>query len=429
MLDSEVLQGALESKGYALVDSPEHADIGIVNTCGFISDAKEESVEMILRMAGMKREGDMDALIVTGCLAQRYPRELSKEIQEIDGIFGTSDFLKIPDLIDTIYSGKRVREIAETPDYLYDGTAARTLISPRHSIYLKIQEGCSNRCSYCVIPYLKGPRRSRDIASIVDEAERLKKEYDPRELVLIGQDITSFGLDTAGRSLLPELLRRLSPVLGDNWIRLLYTHPAHFSEELIDTVAECGNICRYIDLPVQHINDDILRRMNRNVSRGRIEDLIGKIRERIPGVTLRTSVIVGFPGETGEQFDELADFLEKVRFERLGAFIYSPEEGTPAYGMPGQIAEQEKKRRFDRVMSLQQRISTENNMDYIGRDIKVLIEERIADDPCRFSGRGEMDAPEVDGNVIVTGRGLQSGEFAMVKVTGTMEYDLTGEAV
>ncbi|MBD3296571.1 MAG: 30S ribosomal protein S12 methylthiotransferase RimO, partial [Candidatus Omnitrophica bacterium] len=372
MLDSEVLMGSLVNRGYILVDSPEDADIGIVNTCGFISDAKEESVEMILRLAELKRSGDIRTLIVTGCLAQRYPAELSEEIDEIDGIFGTSDFRKIPELIETIYTGKKVRRVSKTPTYIYDGTSPRKLISPRHSIYLKIQEGCSNRCSYCVIPDLKGPRRSRGIASILDEAERLNEKHQVRELVLIGQDTTSFGMDAAGKSLLPELLRRLSPLLGENWIRLLYTHPAHLTDELIDTVAEYGNICRYMDMPIQHINDDILRGMNRKVPRRRIEELIARVRRRIPGVTMRTSVIVGFPGETEREFSELMEFLENIRFERLGAFIYSREEGTSAYSMPGQVPEDEKKARFDRVMSLQQRISTGNNLKYIDERIRVL---------------------------------------------------------
>ena len=298
MLDSEVLMGLLESKGFSITDVPEDADTAIVNTCGFIEAAKEESIEMILRLAELKSEGRISALVVMGCLSQRYPGEMLGQISEIDAVFGTADLAKIPDMLGELGRGRRLSEVSPVPDYLYDGRTPRKLLTPQHSVYVKIQEGCSNRCSYCVIPDLKGPRRSRSISSVVAEVKALKSVYPVKELMLIGQDTTSFGLDNPGRALLPELIAEVSPLMEDGWVRLLYTHPAHFSDELIGVISGTPNVCRYVDLPIQHINDRILDAMNRRVSRADIESLLDRVREGIDDVTIRTSVIVGFPGET-----------------------------------------------------------------------------------------------------------------------------------
>ncbi|MFQ5952131.1 MAG: 30S ribosomal protein S12 methylthiotransferase RimO, partial [Candidatus Omnitrophota bacterium] len=360
LIDSEVLQGLLDEKGFALSDRPEGADIAIVNTCGFIEDAKKESVDFILRLAELKKERKVGKLIVAGCLSQRYPSELMEEIKEVDGVFGSADFVKIPDMISTILAGERIRQVSPKPDFLYDDSYGRKPLTPSHYAYVKIQEGCSNKCSYCVIPDLKGPRRSRTVESVLREVNELKDKCGTREIILIGQDTTSFGIDRSGKPELAELLKRVSSVMKDGWVRLLYTHPVHFTDELIDVIAESDNICKYIDLPIQHASDKILQRMNRRTTKGGILDLIGKIRARIRDATLRTSVIVGFPGETDDDFRELMKFLEDVRFERLGAFIYSPEEGTSAIEFDGQVPEEVKKSRLDEIMKLQQGISREN---------------------------------------------------------------------
>jgi len=426
LVDSEVLQGLLREKGAVISDEAENADVAIVNTCGFIQDAKQESIDAILQLAELKKAGKIKKLIVTGCLSQRYPKELTEEIKEIDGVFGTSDFTGIPEAAAAILAGETVREVSSDPGFLYDHTAERDLLTPAHYAYLKIQEGCSNRCSYCVIPDLKGPLRSRTVASIIREVREIRASRDIKELILIGQDTTAFGIDRTGRSELAELLREVAPAMKEGWLRLLYTHPAHFTDELIDVIEGTGNICRYIDLPVQHASDKILKDMNRRFTRGEIDDLIRRLRERIKGLVLRTSVIVGFPGETDRQFAELLDFLREKRFDRLGAFIYSKEEGTAAAGFDGQVPEEIKRDRFDEVMKLQQEISGGNNSRYLGKTMKVLIDETgAAGDPAR--GRTYMDAPEVDGIVYVRGEGLKAGEFVEVKITDTMEYDLAGE--
>lgn len=429
LVDSEVLIGKLKEKGFSISESAEDAEVAIVNTCGFIEDARKESIDHILQLAEMKNSGMIKRLVVTGCLSQRYPSALMDEIGEIDGIFGTSEFVSIPGRLDMIVRGNRLREVSPDPGYLYDHNQKREILTAPYSVYVKIQEGCSNRCSYCVIPDLKGPRRSREISSIVREVEFLRENFPVKEIVLIGQDTTSFGIDRRSGGDLAALLREVSAVMDGGWLRLLYTHPAHFSDELIETLASAKNICRYVDLPIQHINDRILQKMNRGVSKKNITSLIERIRGALEGVVLRTSVIVGFPGETEGDIDELADFLAQTRFDRLGAFIYSREDGTPAYSMPGQVPLKTKQKRFDRIMSLQQRISTENNEKLLGARLEVLVEEPEPRSAGIFSSRSYMDAPEVDGVIYVKGEGLVSGQFAEVKITGAAEYDLTGEAV
>jgi len=428
LLDSEVLEGLLEKKGYALLDEAKGADIAIVNTCGFIEDAKKESIDMILALAELKKKGEVKKLIVTGCLSQRYPKELQDEIGEIDAVFGTSDFSKIPSLAERILAGEKVKEVSLTPDFLYDDSFPRKRHTPPHYAYIKIQEGCANRCSYCVIPGIRGRLRSRSISSIANEISSIRSKSGVKEAILIGQDITSFGVDIGGKPLLSSLIKEISPLLPDGWIRLLYTHPARFDDELIDMIASTENVCKYIDLPIQHINDTLLKNMARRVTRNEIERLIARVRERIKGVVLRTSVIVGFPGETEKIFGELLDFLRDVRFERLGAFTYSREEGTPAAGFAGHVPEKIKKERFDRVMKLQQAVCKDNNLKCLDKKLRVLVDEAVEDGGTRqFFGRSYMDAPEVDGGIYVAGDDINVGEFVDVRVTGAMEYDLIGE--
>ncbi len=410
LVDSEVLQGLLEERGFTVAaDAGDGIDAAIVNTCGFIQDAKQESVDMILRLAALKKEGRIKKLVVSGCLSQRYPKELMEEIKEIDGIFGTSDFIRIPGLLDAVLAGEKIEQISSAPGFLYDHSSKRAFLTPPHYAYVKIQEGCPNRCSYCVIPDLRGRLRSRTVDSILREAGNIKAERAVKELILIGQDITSFGIERSGRSELADLLKKIGPVMKNGWVRLLYTHPARFTDELIDVIRDTGNICRYVDLPVQHVNDGILRDMNRCHNRDDITGLIRRLRRRVKGVALRTSIIVGFPGETDAQFEELLDFLREIKFERLGAFMYSREEGTRAAGFSGQIPQKVKRDRFDEVMRLQQEISRENNLKLLGKTMKVLIDERLDTDPGQFSGRTYMDAPEVDGTVFVRGEDLRTG--------------------
>ncbi len=428
LLDSEVLLALLEGKGLEIAGEPEGSDIAIVNTCGFIQDAKEESIELVLQLAELKKSGKIKKLVVTGCLPQRYPKELADQIKEIDAVFGTSDFIKIPGALEKLFSDRCIKEVSLEPDFLYDHTYSRKILTPGHFAYVKIQEGCSNRCSYCVIPNLKGPRRSRSIESVLKEIETLKEENDIKELVLIGQDTTSFGIDRGGKSELARLLREVSPLMEEGWVRLLYTHPAHFTDELIETITEVDNICKYVDLPIQHASSRILKVMNRRVKKDEMTSLIKKLRERMDGLTLRTSVIVGFPGETDEEFRELLDYLEEIRFDRLGAFIYSREEGTPAFGFENQIPIEVKEQRFDEVMRLQQRISSENNLRLLESTVKVLIDEEDASGSDQFTGRSQMDAPEVDGSVYLKGSG-KVGQFCTARITGSMEYDLVGEII
>ncbi|MBF0215629.1 MAG: 30S ribosomal protein S12 methylthiotransferase RimO [Candidatus Omnitrophica bacterium] len=429
LLDSEILHGMLKRRGHDVLESPENSDIAIVNTCGFISDAKEESIGMILQLAELKKKGNLSRLIVTGCLGQRYPDELMKDMKEIDAVFGSSDYARIPDLIDSILHGERVKRVSVKPEFDGADHAGRVLSTPGHYAYIKVQEGCSNRCSYCVIPDIRGPLVSRDISGIAEEVRRIKEERDLKELIIVAQDTAVFGVDTKGFSLLPELLYELSPIMDKGWIRVLYTHPAHFNAKMISAVNSLENVCKYVDLPIQHINDDILRKMNRHIGRKGIEDLIRDIRASIEGAVIRTTVMVGFPGETDGQFKELMDFLKVIKFDRLGAFRYSREEGTPAAGFPSQVPEKIKNVRYDEVMRLQREISEENNTRYLSKVIKVLIDEKVEDSDGLFIGRGYMDAPEVDGSVHVRGNGIHSGQFVNVRVTGTAEYDLLGEAV
>jgi len=427
LTDSEVLLASLQKEGFSIVDEAEGADIATVNTCGFIEDAKKESIDAIMALADLKKQGAISRIIVCGCLSQRYPNELIEEVGEIDGIFGTSDLAVLPGMIETIMDGQKIRHVSADPDPLRAEPLDRRLLTPEHYAYLKIQEGCSNRCSYCVIPSLKGAHKSRTVDSVLREAESLKRSYGVKELILIGQDITSFGEDRGSSPELASLVRKLSPVMEDGWVRLLYAHPARFSDELIDVIAGTPNVCKYVDLPIQHINNRILGMMNRAVTRKDIERLIHKVRERIEGVTIRTSIIVGFPGETDEEFGELMQFLKDTRFERLGCFTYSREEGTPAAGFEGHLPEEVKKERFDAVMGQQQEISLENNLSLVGKTLKVLVDEASSARGGHFVGRGEMDAPEVDGVVYISGD-AKPAEFSRVRITGSYEYDLVGEA-
>jgi len=433
LVDSEVLAGSLKKKGFRIIYEAKKGCVAIVNTCAFIESAKTESINVILELAALKAARGLARIIVTGCLPQRYPRELPEEMKEIDGVFGTGNFLEIPDHIEKIINGGKVAKAGrgggDPPSFLYDHTARRLMMTPRHSVYVKIQEGCRNFCSYCVIPKIRGRYRSRGEESVLTEI-RSFKERGAREINLIGQDTTSYGIDRYGEMRLASLLKKASRIMKKRgWIRLLYTHPAHYSRELIDAVRDESAVCKYLDLPIQHISDKILKKMNRHINRKGIISLIEKIRKTIPGIAIRSTVIVGFPGETEKDFAGLEKFISEIKFERLGAFTYSREEDSRAFSFAGQVDEKVKEERFARIMKAQNRISEENNRRYMGKSLKVIIDEKDKSRKHQYLGRSEFDAPEVDGLVYVRSeKALKPGDFVSVKIEDTLEYDLVGSA-
>ncbi|MBP7055882.1 MAG: 30S ribosomal protein S12 methylthiotransferase RimO [Candidatus Omnitrophica bacterium] len=428
LVDSEVIAGSLKRAGYdPVADGP--GDLCIINTCAFIEEARKESVDAIIEAGSLKRSGKIGHIVVCGCLPQLYKKKLGPELPEADLIVGTADFPHLPRLLKKLSNKQRI-DVSKSPRYIYDEHSSRMLLTPGHYAYVKISEGCSNRCSYCIISRLRGNLRSRPIASILREVEMLAAPAKLREINLVGQDTTRYGYDLYGRPRLSELVKRLSGLNnGIGWIRLLYTHPAHYTEDLIKTVRDEDRVCKYLDIPIQHSSDRILKAMNRRTTKKDLIGLIDKVRSMIPNITLRTSVIVGFPGETEKDFSDLVKFVREVSFDRLGAFVYSREDGTCASKMPKQIPGSVKASRLDEIMKVQQTVSLSKNRKKIGSRMKVLIDEREAGCPDKFVGRTEGDAPEVDGNIIVSGKDIKIGEFCDVRITDAMEYDLVGESV
>ncbi len=430
LVDSEVMLGSLKEEGYEIADEVGlGVDLFIINTCSFVQSAREESIDTIIEAAQLKKDGKIKHLMVCGCLPQLYSSKLLKNLPEVDSIVGTSDLPKIKSIVKSLLKDIPMSSVSKKLNYLYNENSPRLSLTPPHFTYLKISEGCDNLCSYCIIPRLRGRFRSRPIESVIDEAIKLSLSGKIKEINIIGQDTTLFGKDIYGRQRLPELLKKLASLKSSvEWIRLLYTHPAHYSDKLINTLRDEKKICRYLDLPIQHISDKILKKMNRHTTKIEIKGLIEKLRKNIPGLTLRTSVIIGFPGETDKEFGELLEFLEDTRFEKLGAFIYSAEEGSMACKFEGQVPERIKNQRFDEVMKLQQKISADINRSYMDKTVRVLIDEKLEGEKDEFAGRTEGDAPEVDGCVYVSGRSVKAGEFCKVKITDSLEYDLVGEA-
>jgi len=428
LTDSEVMVGSLKALGLQVRDVAAGVDICIINTCSFIEPARKESIDTILEAARMKERGDIKYLVVCGCLPQMAGREIKLELPEVDMMIGTSDFPKLPQLISKLVAGKKKSRISNNLDYIYSEKSPRELLTPAHYAYVKIAEGCSNRCSYCMISKLRGNFRSRSVRSVVAEIDKLSRSGRLKEVNIIGQDITSFGKDRRSRAVLSDLLKAVAS--QDNsveWIRLLYTHPAHYTDELIAVIAAQKKICKYLDLPVQHISDKILRSMNRHTKKRDIIELIKALRARIPNLTLRTSVIVGFPGEDDKDFEELLKFLHETKFERLGAFTYSREAGTAAARMKDQVPEAVKKARFEELMRIQKNISLEINRKHIGHTMKVLIDEKNPGEKESYIGRTEGDAPEIDGSVFVSGANVRSGHFYDVDIKDALEYDLIGD--
>jgi ribosomal protein S12 methylthiotransferase len=426
LVDSELMLGALSREGMELVADVRLADVLIVNTCGFIEAAKKESIETILCAAELRKSGKGRVLIVAGCLPQRYPKQLVQELPEVDAFIGLNEVPRIGAIVRDVLTRQKGGPPrlfwSGTAKYVPDYAAPRFRLTPRHFAYVRIADGCNHACSFCSLPRIRGSHRSRPLEDVLAEVRALVGD-GVREINLISQDTTSYGKDlTGGRSSLSELLRGVQRLDGDFWVRVLYTHPAHWTDELIETIAACGKVCRYVDMPLQHINDETLRRMRRETGSQEIRDLIGKIRCGIPGVALRTAFIVGFPGETETQFRELLEFVAATRFDRLGVFIYSPEDNTVAGGMDGQLPARVKQQRRHRVMALQQQISRELRQAQVGRTLRVLVEKRT---PRGFIGRTVADAPEIDGRVCGRGAGRVC-EFAAVRITGATEYDLVG---
>ena len=425
LVDSEVMLGLLDKKGYQIVDSEEDADIIVVNTCCFIHDAKEESIQTILEMAEYKKEGKLKALIVTGCLAQRYQQEIIDEIPEVDAVLGTTSYDHIVEAVEEALAGNG-HVVLEDVDALPDVKEKRLVTTGGHYAYMKIAEGCDKHCTYCIIPKLRGNYRSVPMEKLLAEAKDLA-DQGVKELILVAQETTVYGKDLYGEKSLHKLLRELCKISGIQWIRILYCYPEEIYDELIQTIKEENKVCHY--LPIQHASDAVLKRMGRRTSKAQLVEIIEKLRKEIPDISLRTTLITGFPGETQEQHEELKDFVDEMEFDRLGVFTYSPEEDTPAATMTEQIPEEVKEDRQAELMELQQEIAFDLAEDMVGREVLVMIEGKVADENA-YVGRTYKDAPNVDGLIFInTDEELMSGDFARVRVTGALEYDLIGELI
>jgi len=428
LVDAEVMLGVLAKEEYEITTDEKDADVIIVNTCSFIKEAKQESIDAILDLAERKRDGRCHTLIVSGCLPQRYQEELANELPEVDIFIGTGDYPRIAEIL----AGKngaegQLRYIGD-PDYIYDETLPRLNSSPAWYSYLKIGEGCSNCCSYCVIPQLRGAYRSRPLEALVAEAERLAAR-GVKEINVISQDITRYGSDLANGETLETLLRRLAAIEGIQWIRLLYAYPDGITEGLIRLIRDEPKICKYLDIPIQHIADPVLKRMKRRSSEAQIRNLIATLRSEIPGIALRTSLIVGFPGETVDDFASLMQFVEQTQFDRLGVFCYSREENTPAASMPDQISERVKRERYRKLMRTQTRLSFRRNRALIGTTEQVIVEGYSEETDLLLKGRSSRQAPDIDGQVYITSGTAEVGDIVSLKVTDSSDYDLIGEII
>lgn len=426
LVDTEKMMGLFRQNGWEFTDDEVEADAVLVNTCCFIGDAKEESVNTILEMAELKNQGNVKALIVTGCMAERYKQEILDEIPEVDAIIGTSSYDEIIEALNRVFGGQGPVSCFEELTRLPKTSAGRVVTTGGYYGFLKIAEGCDKRCTYCIIPSLRGPYRSYPMEELVEEAKMLA-DGGVKELIVVAQETTLYGVDLYGKKMLPELLRRLAAVSGIQWIRIQYCYPEEITDELIEVIKQEEKICHYLDIPIQHASDRILKRMNRRTNQAQLKEMIGKLRQEIPDIVLRTTLISGFPGETEEDHQILMEFVDEMEFERLGVFAYSAEEDTPAYSFENQVPQELKEERRDQIMELQQEIAFEHSEDMKGRILDVLIEGKVADEPA-YVGRTYMDAPGVDGLIFVnTGELLMSGDFVRVKVTGASEYDLIGE--
>ena len=410
LVDSEILLGGLDKTNVSITKDPEKADTIVVNTCGFLDIAREESVDTILQAAEMKRTGSLKELVVMGCLSERYPQELKKEIPEVDRIFGSNDHQQIVSFL----TGK---EFAKDDPLFY-----RSLMTPNHYAYIKIAEGCDNGCSFCSIPIMRGLQKSRTISSIMDEAERLALN-GTKELLVIAQDSTSYGWDLEKKVYLSDLLKELNTINGIEWIRVHYAHPAHLSQRIIDAIANCDKVCNYLDMPIQHASDDMLKAMRRGLGQDGIKNRISRLRDAVPNIALRTTLIVGHPGETEDDYHQLRDFVEEIRFDRLGIFTYSEEEGTLAADLKDDIPREVKDNRKNEILELQHEISLEKNESFIGKRLKVIVDESHGNVTV---GRSEYDSPEIDNIIHIKGT-AEVGVFHDVQIIEANEYELIGE--
>lgn len=425
LVDTEVMLGMLTQKGYSITDDEQEADAVVVNTCCFINDAKEESINTILEMAELRKAGQIKALVVAGCLAQRYKEEIQKEIPEVDAIIGTTAIDAVVEALEDVLKGSSqnfVEDINRKPVY----GKKRVVTTGGHYAYLKIAEGCDKHCSYCIIPKVRGNYRSIPLESLIAEAKELV-EFGAKELILVAQETTLYGKDLYGEKALPKLLHELCKIDGLYWIRILYCYPEEITDELIETIRTEKKICHYLDIPIQHGSDRILKRMGRRTNQQELKDMVHKLRTAIPDICLRTTLITGFPGETQEDHEELMAFVDEMEFDRLGVFTYSPEEDTPAATFPDQIEEEVKQDRQAEIMELQQEIAFAHAEDMIGKSVLAMIEGKVPDEHA-YVARTYMDAPNVDGFLFIqTSEELMTGDFVRAKITGSYEYDLIGE--
>ena len=425
LVDTEMMLGLLNKDGYTFTDDEHEADVVVVNTCCFIGDAKEESVNTILEMAELKKEGRCKALIVTGCMAQRYKQEILDEIPEVDGILGTSTYDEISNVLKKVLGGSR-ESCFHDLNALPNVEVPRVVTTGGYYAFLKIAEGCDKRCTYCIIPDLRGSYRSVPMDRLIEEAKQLASQ-GVKELILVAQETTLYGIDLYKKKSLPKLLHELCKITGIQWIRIQYCYPEEITQELIETIREEEKVCNYLDIPIQHASDRILKRMGRRTNQKQLREMIASLRSQIPDIALRTTLISGFPGETEEDQEEVMRFVDEMEFERLGVFAYSQEEDTPAAEFPDQVPQELKEERRDEIMELQQEISYEKSQSMIGKVLEVMIEGKVADENA-YVGRTYMDAPGVDGLIFInTDLDLMSGDFVRAKVTGALEYDLIGE--
>ena len=432
LVDSEVMAGLLQKNNYEIVAEPGDADIVMVNTCGFIGAAKEESIDTIVEIGRLKESGKLKKLVVAGCLSQRYPSELAAELAEVDLFIGTGEVPRIAEILRE-HEATRQRQYVGLPSYIYDHATPRTRSTPSHTAFVKVSEGCDHKCAFCIIPQLRGPHRSRSIESVVTETQQLA-QAGVKEINLIAQDLTAFGRDRKDGTTLYRLLREMAQVDDIEWIRLLYSYPNFLDIELLDLIANAGKICKYLDIPFRHISPRLLQRMRRGKSGSAVRQAVEKLRQAIPGLALRTSMIVGFPGETDEDFAELLDFVEAAKFDRLGVFKYSEEEGTSAAKLDGKVSEEEKENRWQEVMDIQAAISRKKNQDLIGTIQRVMI-DGVDSDSGQLTGRTETHAPEVVGVVYIKdpeskpATPANAGDMLYLRITGASDYDLIGETL
>ena len=425
LVDTETMLGLLSKERFEFTNDESEADVIVINTCCFINDAKQESIDTILEMAEYKNSGTCKALIVTGCLAQRYKQEIIDEIPQVDVVMGTSNYDEIVDAVNSALEGKGGVNI-EDADRLPLVNEKRVITTGGHYAYLKIAEGCNKHCTYCIIPKIRGEYRSIPMDFIFKQAEEMVQE-GVKEIILVAQETSMYGIDIYGRKMLPELLRKMCQISGLYWIRIMYCYPEEITDDLIQVIKEQPKICNYLDLPIQHASDEVLKRMGRKMTKSQLVDVIGKLRREIPDICLRTTLITGFPGETKEQHEEMMEFVDEMEFDRLGVFAYSAEEDTPAANMPNQVDDELKEDWRDELMELQQEVSFDKAQTMIGSVLTVMVEGKVADENA-YIARSYRDAPDVDGYIFInTDEELMSGDFVKVKITGALEYDLIGE--